>query len=120
MMRSKLLIFCTVLTIGLAFATGCSRDGNNNDTQAPYEDETNNGVNEGNNAMDNTNNGVNNGANMQDTSNSGVVDDLEGSGNNLQDAGRNLVDSVRDAGSAIMDGVDNMGNDANTTNRNGQ
>lgn len=118
MMRSKLLILCTVLTVGLAFATGCGRDGNNNDTEAPYEDETNNDVNGGTNGG-----GMNNGANMGDTSNSGAVNDLENSGNNLQDAGRNLVDSIEDAGSAIMDGVDNMGNNGNrsdNTNRNGQ
>ena len=113
-MRSKFLILCTVLTLGLVFATGCGRNGNNNDTQAPYQDETNEDVNNGNNRgilnddMD-TNNGMNNGA----------VNDLERSGGNLKDAGRNLVDSIQDAGSAIMDGVDNMGNDSNNSNHTG-
>jgi len=118
MMRSKFLILCTVLTLGLLFATGCGRSGNNNDTQAPYQDETNNDVNNGTNSgilnddMD-TNNGMENGAN------SGAVNDVERSGGNLKDAGRNLVDSIQDAGSAIMDGVDNMGNGSNNTNNTG-
>ena len=103
MKKSKLLILCAVLMAGTIFATGCSRDGNMNDTQAPYEDETNNNVNGG------TNNGTTNGA----------ADDLERSGNNLQDAGRNLVDSVEDAGGAIMDGVrDITGTNNNNTNNN--
>lgn len=124
MMRSKFLILCTVLTLGLVFATGCGRSGDNNDTQAPYQDETNNDVNNGNengilnNDMD-TNNGMDNGANMPDTSNSGAVNDIERSGGNLKDAGRNLVDSIQDAGNAIMDGVDDMGNRANGTNNTG-
>ena len=124
MMRSKFLILCTLLTLGLLFATGCGRSGNNNDTQAPYQDETNNDVNNGTNSgilnddMD-TNNGMENGANMQDNANSGAVNDVERSGGNLKDAGRNLVDSIQDAGSAIMDGVDNMGNGSNNTNNTG-
>jgi len=104
MRRSKLFALCTVLTVGLVFATGCSRDGSNNDTQAPYEDETNKDVND----MDAGQNGTG--------MNGGTVDDTQRSGNNLQDAGRNLVDSIEDAGSAIMDGVDNMGNGTNNTN----
>lgn len=108
MMKNKILILCTVLTLGLVF-TGCGRNGNNNDTQAPYEDETNNDVNNGNDGgvLDNT-----------DTNNS-AAEDLKKSGGNLKDAGRNLVDSIQNAGSAIMDGVDNIGNDA-TNNANGR
>ena len=50
MMRSKLLILCTVLTMGLVFTTACGRNDNNNSEEAPYQDETNNDVNNGTNS----------------------------------------------------------------------
>lgn len=122
MKKSKLLILCAVLLMGTMFVTACGSNRNNGDTQAPYEDETNNDVNGTNNGTNDTTNGMNNDmdSNVEDTSNSGAVNDLQRGGNNLKDAGRNLVDSIQDAGSAIMDGVDNMGNNANSTNRNGR
>ena len=90
MKKSKLLILCAVITLGSVFATGCNRNNNDmNNSQAPYEDEVN----------------------------SAAADDLEKSGNNLKDAGRNLVDSVENAGNAIMDGVRDIGGaDNNNTN----
>ena len=91
MKKCKLLILCAVLTLSTVLATGCNRNKTqNNGTQAPYEDEVS----------------------------SGAAGDLEKSGNNLKDAGRNLVDSVENAGSAIMDGVRGITGTDNTTNRN--
>lgn len=90
MKKCKLLILCAVLSLATVLATGCNRNNANNGTQAPYEDEVN----------------------------SGAATDLEKSGNNLKDAGRNLVDSVENAGSAIMDGVRDIGGtNNNNTNR---
>ena len=98
MKKSKLLILCAVLTASVLMATGCGNNGNDG-TQAPYEDETQNGVN--------SRNGMN----------SGAVQDNNSAGSDLQDAGRNLMDSVEDAGNSIRDGVNNIINDG--TNRNG-
>lgn len=135
MMKRKLLILCTILTMGMTFATACGTKGNTNDTQAPYEDET---VHDGNDVngtgMDGTlnndmdsdtmngdtihNGAVNDGAATDGTTNHGAVNDLERSGNNLKNAGKNLVDSIEDAGSAIIDGVDHIGNDITEPDRN--
>lgn len=90
MKKSKILILCTLLTMSTAFATACGDNGNNNGTEAPYQDETNNDVN-------------------------GSTND----GGNLKDAGRNLMDSVEDAGGAIMNGVrDLTGTNGNNINNN--
>ena len=98
MKKSKILILCAVLTASVFMATGCGNSGNN-DTQAPYEDETQNGVN--------SRNGMN----------GGTMQDDNDTGSSLRDAGRNLMDSVEDAGNSIRDGVNNIINDG--TNRNG-
>ena len=37
-------------------------------------------------------------------------------GNDLKDAGQNLMDSIKDTGDAIRDGVNNLGNTNNRTN----
>ena len=44
MKKSKLLILCALLTMSTTFATACGNNGNNNDGEAPYQDETNNDV----------------------------------------------------------------------------
>ena len=64
-------------------------------------DETQKKVNEDN--MYNNNDGNNN--------------DMNGTpGSDLEDAGRNLMDSIKETGDAIRDGVDNLGNGNNRTN----
>lgn len=86
MKKCKYLMLCTVLAAGTLFMTGCGNNGDMNGTEAPYEDQTNRKVNDANN----------------DSS--------------LQDAGRNLWDSMEDTGDAIRDGIDNLGTDMNDTN----
>ena len=87
MKKTKLLILCAVLLMGSVFVTACGRSNNmNNGTEAPYQDETQNNVNDTNKV-----------------------------GNDLRDAGNNLLDSIRDTGNAIRDGVNNM-TDKNKTN----
>lgn len=104
MKKRKYLILCAMLVTMTVFAVGCGNNGagnNGNGTEAPYEDETNRKVNEGQN----------------DTNNGGTVEgDLERSGDSLKDAGRNLMDSVEETGDALRDGIDNLGNDINGTN----
>jgi len=105
MMKSKLLILCALLVAGSVSLTACgnSRD---NGTEAPYEDETNKDVNEGRNGMDGNSN------NMYDDNSNGTP------GGDLEDAGRNLMDSIKDTGDAIRDGVDNLGDGNNNNNNN--
>ena len=104
MKKSKYLMLCAVLSAMTLFVAGCGNNGNNGNmsgTEAPYEDETNRKVNEGQN-------GTNNGGTVEG--------DLERSGDSLKDAGRNLMDSVEETGDALRDGIDNLGNDINGTN----
>ena len=110
MKKSRLLILCVLFTMSTVFATACGNDGNNNGSEAPYQDETNNDVNGGTDM-----NGTN-------SMNNGTGTGTQNGGSNLQDAGRNLMDSVEDAGGAIMDGVRDMTgtNGNNTTNNNGR
>ena len=111
MKKSKYLILCAMLVAMTVFTVGCGNNGNENQrnmngTDAPYEDETNNKVNDGQN-----------GTNQNGTNNNGAVEgDLERSGDSLRDAGRNLMDSVEETGDALRDGIDNLGNDMNGTN----
>ena len=97
MKKSKLLFLCALLISGALSLTACGGNRNNG-SEAPYEDETNKDVN------DTRNNMYNNTQNETPSS-------------DLQDAGRNLMDSIKDTGDAIRDGVDNLGNKANTNNR---
>ena len=102
MKKNKLLMLCTLLIAGTLALTACGNNGNNG-TDAPYEDDTNNKVND-------TNNGTNNGTNGG--TNNGTM------GGDLKDAGRNLMDSIEDTGDAIRDGIDNLGdNNRNNSNR---
>lgn len=95
MKRIRIFTLCTVLTVGALFATACgSNNGNNNDTQAPYEDEV---------------------------KTRGVIDDTNGAGSDLENAGKNLMDSIEDTGDAIRNGVKDMtdtNNNNNTDNNN--
>ena len=100
MKKNKLLILCAILMVGSLCLTACGGNENNG-TEAPYEDETNKDVNDTNNGMNNggmNNNGTQNG---------------NPSSSDLEDAGRNLMDSIKDTGDAIRDGVDNLGNGNN-------
>lgn len=105
MKRWKVLILSTVLMTVLSGIAACGGNNNANDTEAPYEDETNKDVNE-------------------NPDNNSVNDDLQDSGGKLKNAGDNLMDSVKDAGDAIRDGVDDVtdteqtpgGNNANGNN----
>ncbi len=114
MKKNKLLILCALLLVGTVSLTACG-DNRNNGTEAPYEDETNKDVND-NNMYNDTNNGTNNGTDNDmdvtpdNTNNNGTT------GSDLEDAGRNLMDSIKDTGDAIRDGVDNLGNNNNKTN----
>ena len=93
MKKSKFLILCALFVAGTLTLTACGGTGNNG-SEAPYQDETNQKVN------DSYNNG--------------------GAGSELQDAGRNLMDSIKDTGDAIRDGVNNLGNGSlNNNNNNG-
>lgn len=113
MKKSKYLILCAMLVAMTVFTVGCGNNGNENQrningTDAPYEDETNYKVNDGQN-----------GTNQNGTNNNGAVEgDLDRSGDSLRDAGRNLMDSVEETGDALRDGIDNLGNDMNGTNNN--
>lgn len=91
--KNKFLTLCALLIAGTVSLTACGNTGNNN-TEAPYEDETNKDVNDKNN----TNNAT--------------------PGGDLEDAGRNLMDSIKDTGDAIRDGIDDLGDDNNNTNNN--
>lgn len=102
MKQNKFLVLCAILVAGTVCLTACGNNRNNN-TEAPYEDETNKDVNGTNNSENTLNNGS-------------VSGDLNNAGNNLEDAGRNLMDSIKDTGDAIIDGVDNLGN-GNRNNR---
>ena len=96
MKKNKLLMFCALFMVGTFALTACGGMNNNGGTEAPYQDETNQKVNDNNMYNNNYDNG-------------NVGDDLK-------DAGRNLMDSIKDTGDAIRDGVNNLGN--GTTNNN--
>ena len=93
-MKNKLLILCALFVAGTLTLTACGGNNGNKGTEAPYQDETNKNVN------DMYNDG---------TYNNGV-------GNDLKDAGQNLMDSIKDTGDAIRDGVNNLGNGNNNNN----
>ena len=99
MKKSKFLILCALFVAGTLTLTACGGTGNNG-SEAPYQDETNQKVN------DMYNNGNGNGMNNG------------GAGSELQDAGRNLIDSIKDTGDAIRDGVNNLGNGSQNNNNN--
>lgn len=101
MKKSRFLVLCAVVTAGLLFATGCGNNDNKNGAEAPYQDETNQKVN------DTSGDGSKNGS---------AGEDLERTGDSLKDAGKNLMDSVEETGDAIRDGIDNLGNDIGGTN----
>lgn len=97
MKKNKLMLLCTLLIAGTVCLTACGNSGNNG-SEAPYEDETDKNVND-------TNKG------------NGATSTEDGTmGGDLKDAGRNLMDSIKDTGDAIRDGVNNLGNDNNRTN----
>ena len=96
MMKNKLLILCALFVAGTLSLTACGGNNGNNGSEAPYQDETNDKVNGGSNNSGTNNNGG--------TMNNG------GTGSDLEDAGRNLMDSIKDTGDAIRDGVNNLGN----------
>ena len=92
MMKRKSFILCALLVAATMSFTACGNGNadNNNGTEAPYEDNTNKDVNESRNGT---------------------------MGGDLEDAGDNLMDSIRDTGDAIRDGVDNLGNGTDNNNR---
>ena len=94
MKKNYMMMLCAILLAGTLCFTGCGSNGNNG-SEAPYQDETQKKVNE---------------SNMYNDTNNGSV------GGDLKDAGRNLMDSIKDTGDAIRDGVDNLGNGNNRTN----
>jgi predicted small secreted protein len=94
MKKNKLLLLCVLLLTGSICLTACGGNRNNG-TEAPYEDETDNKVND-------SQNGANNRGGMD---------------NDLKDAGRNLMDSIRDTGDALREGVNKLGN-GNRNNNN--
>jgi len=100
MMKKKMIfMLCTMMLAGSLCFTACGNNGGNNGnngSEAPYQDETQKKVNENNMYNNNDMNGT--------------------SGSDLEDAGRNLMDSIKDTGDAIRDGVDNLGNGNNQTN----
>ena len=91
MKKNKFLMLCALFVAGTLALTACGGMGNGG-TEAPYQDETNK----------KTNDMYNNG----------------GAGSDLQDAGRNLMDSIKDTGDAIRDGVNNLGNGSQNNNNN--
>lgn len=94
MKKNKLLFLCVLLLTGAISLTACGGNSNNG-TEAPYEDETDNKVND-------SQNGENNRGGMD---------------NDLKDAGRNLIDSIKDTGDALREGVNKLG-DGNRNNNN--
>lgn len=104
MMKKRILLLCTLFMLGTVSLAACGGTGNNG-SEAPYQDETENKVNNGGNGTNNGN-GMNNG---NGTNNNGGTNN-GGAGSDLEDAGRNLMDSIKDTGDAIRDGVDNLGN----------
>ena len=136
MKKTKLLTLCALFVAGTVCLVACGNNRNNG-TEAPYEDETNknvNGTNNTTNGTDNnlyndTTNGVNGtegtlnndmDVNPGTTHNNGTIEgDVNGVGNDLKDAGNNLIDSVKDTGEAIKDGVEDLtGTNHNNTNNN--
>lgn len=82
MKQIKIFTLCTILTLAAFLGTACGSNGNDNGTQAPYENEANPGTT----TNDNKNN----------------------AGSDLKDAGRNLMDSIEDTGDAIRNGVEDI------------
>ena len=110
-------MLCALLLVGTLCFTACGNKQNGG-TEAPYEDETNKDVNDTNNSkMNNGNNMYNdNGMNNNGMNNNGMNNNGSNGtpGGDLEDAGRNLMDSIKDTGDAIRDGVNNMGNNNRT------
>ena len=107
MKKNKFMMLCALFVAGTLTLTACGGTGNNG-SEAPYQDETNQKVNDMYN-----NGGTNNGGSMN---NGGTNNGSTGS--DLEDAGRNLMDSIKDTGDAIRDGVNNLGNGSQNNNNN--
>ena len=153
MKKFKLILLCSIMTMGLLTFTACGMGNNNtNDgTEPPYEDDVNNGNNGANgtdnnnigddiqngmdnmgddiqngidnvedgiqNGIDNVQDGIDNGIdNMQDGTENGTengtgngtqngVDDMDNRTSRLEQAGQNFMDSVKEAGDAIRNGI---------------
>lgn len=113
------LLLSALMVMALTTFTACGMGNTNDGSEAPYEDDVkdtaNNGVNNGNknnmdigddiqNGIDNVEDGIQNG--IDDIRNG--MDDLNNRGtrtSRLEEAGKNLIDSVREASAAIRDGL---------------
>ena len=113
------LLLSALMVMALTTFTACGMGNTNDGSEAPYEDDVkdtaNNGVNNGNknnmdigddiqNGIDNVEDGIQNG--MDDIRNG--MDDMNNRGtrtSRLEEAGKNLIDSVREASAAIRDGL---------------
>lgn len=119
MKKFRLILLCTIMTMGLLAFTACGMGNNNtNDgTEPPYEDDVNDGNNgadrtENDNIGDDIQNGVDdigddiqNGIdNVEDGIQNGI-DDMDNRTSRLEQAGQNFMDSVKEAGDAIRNGI---------------
>ena len=113
------LLLSALMVMALTTFTACGTGNTNDGSEAPYEDDVkdtaNNGVNNGNknnmdigddiqNGIDNVEDGIQNG--IDDIRNG--MDDMNNRGtrtSRLEEAGKNLIDSVREASAAIRDGL---------------
>ena len=113
------LLLSALMVMALTTFTACGMGNTNDGSEAPYEDDVkdtaNNGVNNGNknnmdigddiqNGIDNVEDGIQNG--IDDIRNG--MDDMNNRGtrtSRLEEAGKNLIDSVREASAAIRDGL---------------
>ena len=119
MRKFTILLLSALMVMALTTFTACGMGNTNDGSEAPYEDDVkdtaNNGVNNGNknnmdigddiqNGIDNVEDGIQNG--IDDIRNG--MDDLNNRGtrtSRLEEAGKNLIDSVREASAAIRDGL---------------
>jgi hypothetical protein len=122
------LLLSALMVMALTTFTACGMGNTNDGSEAPYEDDVkdtaNNGVNNGNknnmgedikNGIDDIGDDIKNGIdNVEDGIQNGIddirngMDDLNNRGtrtSRLEEAGKNLIDSVREASAAIRDGL---------------
>lgn len=116
MKKFKITALCAITAVALLTFVGCGRtedNNNNNGTDAPYEDDVNNGndVNNGtdmNNGIDNIGDDINNGIDN-------IGDDINNGIDNIEDGINNGIDNIQD-GIDDMDGTHPNDTQDNTQN----
>lgn len=128
MKRFKLLFLSAVMITGCLTFTACGMGGNDN-SEAPYEDETNKDVNNGNNntigddikdGVDNVGDVIEDGVNGIENGIENGIDDMQNdtenkdthnnnTENNTENNGATGTSSLKDAGKNLMDSIQKAG-----------